>query len=116
MRRRVWVLVGAVVLCSSTVAWPCSGPVCEDMFRGVPAYPFSIPANAPAVGVQTALFSERNWDGGDVEDDLPSCGCQTGSFAWAPLAGLLIFWRRARQRSSSARKPRVLMTPMSPSA
>jgi uncharacterized protein (TIGR03382 family) len=63
MRRSVRVVVGAVVL-SSALAWPCSGPVCEDMFRAVPMYPTYIPANAPAVGVQTALFSERNWDGG----------------------------------------------------
>lgn len=61
-------------------ALPCSGPTCNQMFESIPPGGQAIPANAPAVGVQTALFSESSWDGGTVplSGQLTSISLQLG--------------------------------------
>lgn len=60
-------LFRAVALSTSlvaAVAWPCSGPPCSAIVEGVPRSGSTIPANAPAVGVQRALFSSNAAVGG----------------------------------------------------
>ena len=58
-----WLLAMGVV---ATAAWPCSGVTCETMVVTVPRTGSVIPSNAPAVGVQQALFSESSVDGGTL--------------------------------------------------
>ncbi len=61
---RMPLLVGAVVVLVSRTALPCAGSTCFDFFQGVPRSGFTIPVNAPAIGVQRALFATRSPDGG----------------------------------------------------
>ena len=56
------VLVSAAVF--SSAAWACSGLTCEQTITAVPAAGSVIPSNAPALGVQRALFTEVALDGG----------------------------------------------------
>lgn len=63
MRQLAKVTVLAAVL-AARVAWPCSGATCEQYFGPVPGPGSTVPANAPALGVQLAQYSESAWDGG----------------------------------------------------
>lgn len=56
------VLVAAGLTASA--AWPCSGPPCSALLESVPRNGATIPANAPAIGVQRALFGVNAADGG----------------------------------------------------
>lgn len=58
------------VLVAARAAWPCSGATCDHYFGLVPRPGSTIPANAPALGVQHALFSEAAWDGGTTPIEL----------------------------------------------
>jgi hypothetical protein len=61
---RMSLVVGAVAMLWSRSAFPCSGLTCEDVILPVPRAGSTIPANAPAIGVQRALFATRSPDGG----------------------------------------------------
>jgi len=56
------VLVAAGLTASA--AWPCSGPPCSALLDSVPRNGATIPSNAPAIGVQRALFGVNASDGG----------------------------------------------------
>ena len=49
---------------TASAAWPCSGPPCSALLESVPRNNATIPANAPAIGVQRALFGVNAPDGG----------------------------------------------------
>lgn len=57
-------VVLVVVGLTAGVAWPCSGPPCSALLESVPRNGATIPANAPAVGVQRAVFGVNTPDGG----------------------------------------------------
>lgn len=56
-------LVVAVAL-TARAAWPCSGYSCQSGVQPVPKDGAVIPANAPAVGIQSIIFSDASADGG----------------------------------------------------
>jgi hypothetical protein len=63
VRAAAWALSIGIVGASS-VAWPCSGLDCSSGIRAVPWPGATIPANAPAIGVQRIFFGDSTWDGG----------------------------------------------------
>jgi hypothetical protein len=61
-----WTRAGlTVLLLGPCAAFPCSGHTCEQFFNVVPALGGgTVPANAPAIGVNRTLYGESSWDGG----------------------------------------------------
>lgn len=55
-----------VIALAAREALPCSGPPCSSVIESVPLHGSTIPANAPAVGVQRAVFGADTPDGGTV--------------------------------------------------